>query len=184
MTTRNKEKRNRNESSVEERAEFDERIVDIARVAKVVKGGRSFSFRAVVVAGDNRGRVGYGIGKAKSVTDSIRKATERSRRNLKNIALIGTTIPHETTQKYCGAEVFLKPATPGTGVIAGGAVRAVLECAGVKDILTKSKGSQNKLNVIHATIQGLTVLKDPVVLAKERGKSVDEVRPVWSLEKK
>ncbi len=172
--------RRNNREQKREEPEFDERIVDINRVAKVVKGGRRFAFRVVMVAGDNRGRVGVGIGKANSVVDGIRKASERAKADMKPVTMVGGTIPHETTSRYSGAEVFLKPATPGTGVIAGGAVRAVLECAGVKDILTKSKGSQNKLNVIQATITGLRGLKNPREEAERRGKAFEDVKPIWS----
>ena len=164
---------------LEERDELDERVIDIARVAKVVKGGRRFAFRVTVVAGDNRGQVGLGVGKARGVPDAIRKATERARKNMRPITLAGTTIPHELIAKYGGARVMLKPASPGTGVIAGGAVRAVLEAAGVRDILTKSLGSSNQLNMIRATLEGLESMKDPETLAKIRGKSVEEVQPVW-----
>ncbi|HUN22256.1 MAG TPA: 30S ribosomal protein S5 [Anaerolineales bacterium] len=160
--------------------EFDERIVDLARVAKVIKGGRRFAFRAVVVSGDNRGRVGVGIGKANTATDSIRKASERSRRNMIKISMVGTTVPHEAEEKFGGAVVFMKPATPGTGVIAGGAVRAVLEAAGVHDILTKSKGSNNKLNMVMATFRALQMMKSVKEEAERRSKSTDEVKPVWS----
>lgn len=163
----------------EEREEFDERVIDITRVAKVVKGGRRFAFRAVVVVGDNRGRVGLGIGKARGVPDAIRKASERARRNMANISLSGTTIPHSITAKRGGAVVMLKPASPGTGVIAGGGVRAVLEAAGVRDILSKSQGSANILNVAHATLEALHKLRDVQELAAMRGKDVAEVQPFW-----
>jgi len=164
----------------ENREELDERVVDIARVAKVVKGGRHFSFRTVVVVGDNRGRVGMGIGKSRAVPDAIRKGTERARRNMKSINLSGTTIPHEIVAEHGGAEVYLKPASPGTGVIAGGGVRAVLEAAGVRDILTKSLGSPNVLNVVRATFEGLQKMKNIEQEAKNRGKDVSEIQPFWS----
>jgi small subunit ribosomal protein S5 len=161
--------------------ELDERVVHIARTAKVVKGGRRFSFRAVVVVGDNNGSVGVGIGKAREVPDAIRKGSERARRNMRKIALVGTTIPHQITSRFSAAEVFLKPATPGTGVIAGGGVRAVVEAAGIRDILTKSKGSANILNVVKATIKALNELQDPLEIAQMRGLPADRVQPFWMI---
>jgi small subunit ribosomal protein S5 len=172
-------KRSEKRSDIEPREELDERVVSIARVAKVIKGGRRFAFRVVVVVGDNRGNVGVGIGKSRGVPEAIRKATERARRAMRPVTLSGTTIPHEITVKYGGTRLLLKPASPGTGVIAGGGVRAVLEAAGVRDILTKSLGSSNQLNMIRATLIGLESMKDPAMLAKIRGKSVEEVQPVW-----
>lgn len=163
----------------EERDEFDERVIDIARVAKVVKGGRRFSFRVTVVAGDNRGHVGLGVGKARGVPDAIKKATERARRSMQSVPIAGTTIPHEVIAKFGGASVLLKPASPGTGVIAGGAVRAVLEAAGVRDILTKSLGSANVLNVANATLAGLRSIKLVETEASARGKPAAELRPFW-----
>ncbi len=163
----------------EDREELDERVIDITRVAKVVKGGRRFAFRAVVVVGDNRGTVGIGIGKARGVPDSIRKASDRARRNMRQVSLTGTTIPHEVTARYGGAKVLLKPASPGTGVIAGGGVRAVLEAAGVRDILSKSQGSANTLNVAHATLAALCDLKQAEELAAMRGKTAAELQPFW-----
>lgn len=159
--------------------ELDERVVHIARTAKVVKGGRRFSFRAVVVVGDNNGSVGIGIGKAREVPEAIRKGSERARRNMRRVAVAGTTIPHEITSRFSAAEVFLKPASPGTGVIAGGGVRAVVEAAGIRDILTKSKGSANILNVVKATIKALNELQDPVEVAQNRGIPVNRVQPFW-----
>jgi small subunit ribosomal protein S5 len=163
----------------DDREELDERVIDITRVAKVVKGGRRFAFRAVVVVGDNRGRVGIGIGKARGVPDAIRKASERARRDMTLVALSGTTIPHTITTKRGGAVVMLKPASPGTGVIAGGGVRAVLEAAGIRDILSKSQGSANILNVSHATIEALRDLKNIEELARMRGKDPGEIKPFW-----
>jgi small subunit ribosomal protein S5 len=162
------------EQRLEEVEELDERVVHIARTAKVVKGGRRFSFRAVVVVGDNRGSVGVGVGKAREVPDAIR--------NMRLIPLAGTTIPHEVTSRYSAAKVFMKPAAPGTGVIAGGGVRAVVEAAGIRDILTKSLGSANILNVVKATVKALNELQDPVEIATRRGLSVNRVQPFWSRE--
>jgi small subunit ribosomal protein S5 len=163
----------------DERDEIDERVVDIKRVAKVIKGGRRFAFRTVVIVGDNKGRVGVGIGKARGVPDSIRKAADRARKNMVSVALSGTTIPHEVTSRYGGAKVLLKPASPGTGVIAGGAVRAVLEAVGVSDILTKSQGSANLLNVAMATVEALSSLHSAEELARMRDKNVNQVLPFW-----
>lgn len=163
----------------EEREELDERVVDIRRVAKVIKGGRRFAFRTVVVVGDNKGNIGIGIGKARAVPDSIRKAAERARRNIEHVAISGTTVPYTVTGRYGGARVLLKPAAPGTGVIAGGGVRAVLEAAGVRNILTKSQGSANLLNVAMATIDALQQLRTSKEMAGMRGVPVREVRPVW-----
>lgn len=166
----------------EERDEFDERVVHIARTAKVVKGGRRFNFRALVVVGDNKGSVGVGVGKARQVPDAIRKGSERARKNMKQIPLMGTTIPHEITTRYSAARVMLRPASPGTGVIAGGGVRAVVEAAGIKDILTKSLGSANILNVVKATMSALEQLRDPEVVAERRGVPLDRVLPFWMQE--
>ena len=181
MAPKQRHTRNERDSAAQDEAreELDERVVDIARVAKVVQGGRHFSFRTVVV-GDNKGRVGMGVGKSRAVPDAIRKGTERARRNMKSINLAGTTIPHEVVAEHGGAEVYLKPASPGTGVIAGGGVRAVLEAAGVKDILTKSLGSPNVLNVVRATLEGLRRMKSVEQEAKNRGKDASELQPFWS----
>lgn len=163
--------------------ELDERVVDINRVAKVVKGGRRFSFRVVVVVGNNHGSVGVGIGKANAVPDAIRKATERARKNMHELSLYKSTIPHEVIGKVAGARVLLKPASLGTGVIAGGGVRAVLEAAGVSDILTKSLGSSNILNVVLATMQALDQLKSIKKEAAMRGKSPEDLVPFWERRK-
>jgi small subunit ribosomal protein S5 len=168
-----------NRENREEREPLEERVVDIKRVAKVIKGGRRFAFRTVVVVGDSNGRIGIGIGKARGVPDAIRKGTDRARRNMKKVNLSGTTIPHEVTARYGGAKVLLRPAAPGTGVIAGGGVRAVLEAAGVRDILTKSQGSSNLLNVAMATLDALSQLRSAEQMAAMRGKDVSEVRPFW-----
>jgi small subunit ribosomal protein S5 len=170
---------NRRESSESAAPEFDERVIDIARVAKVVKGGRHFAFRTVVVVGDNHGRVGIGVGKSRVVPDAIRKGTEHARRVMHPVPLCKTTIPHEVTGRCGGAKVLLKPASPGTGVIAAGGVRAVLEAAGVHDILTKSMGSANVLNVVSATMDALDQLKDPAALAAIRGKDARHLIPFW-----
>ncbi|MBN2002506.1 MAG: 30S ribosomal protein S5 [Anaerolineae bacterium] len=158
---------------------MDERVVDITRVAKVVKGGRTFHFRVVAVVGDNKGQVGLGIGKARTVPDAIGKATSRAHRAMHAIPLEGTTIPHEVEGQCGGASVLLRPATKGTGVIAGGGVRAVLEVAGIHDVLTKSLGSATQVNVVQATMEALDSLRWVEEVAQERGKPVAEVMPFW-----
>ncbi len=160
-------------SDYQKENQYDERVVDIARVAKVVKGGRRFSFRVVMVIGDNAGRVGLGIGKAKSVPDAIRKANDKARKDMRKINLNGTTISHKVVGKQSGAKVLLRPAAPGTGVIAGGGVRAVVEAAGVHDILTKIIGTNNPHNVLHATFAGLKNLIDQEDVLRMRGKGSD-----------
>ena len=156
---------------------FEERVVTINRVTKVVKGGRRFRFAALVVVGDREGHVGFGTGKANEVPDAIKKAIESAKNNLITVPIInGSTIPHEITGKYGAGSVFLKPAAQGTGVIAGGPVRAVLELAGIKDILSKSIGSNTPINMVRATVQGLTSLKTAKGYAALRGKTIEEIR--------
>ena len=151
--------RHDDKSEIREKPEFEERVVHISRNSKVVKGGRRFSFGALVVVGDHKGRVGYGLGKAAEVADAIRKAGENAKRNLFMVTMRGTTLPHDTTGKHSGAQVLIRPASEGTGVIAGGACRAVLELAGVRDVLAKSLGSNNHLNVTKATLKALSELR-------------------------
>lgn len=150
--------------------ELQDRLVYINRVAKVVKGGRRFSFSAIVVVGDGNGRVGFGLGKAKEVPDAIRKAVERAKKDIIEVPVSKGTIPHEVMAKYGASQVFMKPASEGTGVIAGRAVRAVVEVAGITNILTKCYGSRNFHNVVKATVKGLSMLKSPEMALKQRGK--------------
>ena len=166
-----------------EQQEYDERVIEIGRVAKVVKGGRRFSFRVTVVVGDNRGSVGIGVGKANTVPDAMRKASEKAHQSMHKVNLFGRTIPHEVIGRIGGAQVLLKPASPGTGVIAGGGVRAVLEAVGVSDILTKSLGSNNMLNVVYATVIALDQLKSAKEEASRRGKDIKDVTPFWERRK-
>ncbi len=159
--------------------EFEEKTIEIRRVAKVVKGGRRFSFRVTVIVGDRGGRVGAGMGKANTVPEAIQKATTRARKEMRRMNLYYSTIPHAVVGKVGGSEVLLKPASPGTGVIAGGGVRAVMQAVGVQDILTKSMGSPNIHNVVMATLKALDQLKSVDEQATMRGKPMNEVKPFW-----
>jgi small subunit ribosomal protein S5 len=156
-------------------AELKEKVVAINRVAKVVKGGRRFSFSAIVVVGDGQGAVGQGLGKANEVVDAIAKAIDDAKKNVVNVPIINDTIPHEMLGKYSGGFVFVKPAAPGTGVIAGGAMRAVLEAAGVHNVLAKSKGSSNPHNVVKATINALQKMRAPHEISMQRGIKLNKV---------
>ena len=155
--------------------ELVDRLVSINRVTKVTKGGRNFGFSAIVVVGDEKGVAGFGLGKSKEVAEAIAKGVEDAKKNLFRIPLLKTTVPHEETGKYGGARVFLRPASHGTGVIAGGAMRAVLESAGIHDVLAKSKGSSNPHNVVKATFQALLKMRDVKDVARVRGVSMEKV---------
>ncbi len=171
---RNDDRRGQNTG---EKSAFVERVVTINRVSKVVKGGRRFSFTALVVVGDGDGKVGIGYGKAKEVPAAIAKGVEEAKKNFFNVPRIQSTIPHPVQGEAAAGVVMLRPATAGTGVIAGGAVRAVLECAGIHDVLSKSLGSDNAINIVHATVAALKMLERPEQVAKRRGLAVDQVTP-------
>jgi len=155
--------------------ELKDKVVAVNRVAKVVKGGRRFSFSAIVVVGDGKGVVGYGLGKANEVTDAISKAIDDAKKHLIKVPVLKGTVPHDMIGRYSGGHVLLKPAATGTGVIAGGAMRAVLDSAGIKDVLAKSKGSSNPHNVVKATFDALLKMRDPYTIAKQRGVSLSKV---------
>lgn len=171
----------RGSASQQEKSPHLERVVAINRVAKVVKGGRRFSFTALVVVGDSDGLVGVGYGKAKEVPAAIQKGVEEAKKNFFRVPRIGTTIPHPVTGEAAAGVVLLRPASPGTGVIAGGPVRAVLECAGVQDVLSKSLGSDNAINIVHATVAALKALQRPEEVAARRGLPLEDVAPAGML---
>ena len=174
----------RNARNEEKENNYIERVVAVNRVAKVVKGGRRFSFTALVVVGDGKGMVGVGYGKAKEVPAAISKGVEEARKNFFRVTILGTTIPHPVQGEDSAGVVMMRPASEGTGVIAGGATRAVLEAAGISDILCKSLGSDNAINVVHATVNGLQQLQRPEAVAARRGKALDEVAPAGMLRKR
>jgi small subunit ribosomal protein S5 len=165
----------RNPQYSSDRSDLSERVVSLNRVAKVMKGGRRFSFSALIVVGDQNGRVGAGLGKAREVPEAIRKGVEVAKRNMITVPMVGSTIPHEVRHKWGAARIMLKPAAPGTGVISGGAMRAVIELAGIKDILTKSTGTNNPINTVRATMDALQSLRTAQEVADLRGKTVEDI---------
>ena len=160
---------------MEKDKEFVEKLIKLNRVAKVVKGGRRFSFSALMVVGDRNGRVGFGFGKANDVAEAIRKSIEKAKKNLITVPIKNSTVPHEIIGNFKSASVLLKPASPGTGVIAGGPVRAIMEACGIHDILSKSLGSKNTMNIVKATFNGIENIFDAKEIARNRGKSLDEM---------
>ena len=172
MPPKPRERRNSRSDTPSEPKEITEKVVFINRCAKVVKGGRRFSFSALIVAGDHKGKVGVGFGKANEVSEAIRKATDASKKHMVKIAVHENTIPHEVLGEFGGGRVLLRPASPGTGVIAGGGVRAVIEAVGIRDVLAKSLGSSNHANVVHATIAALTQLRQKEEIFRLRGKAI------------
>ncbi len=177
MAESKKEKKHNSKSELKNEAkqEFKEKVVNVSRVAKVVKGGRTFRFSALVVIGDGKGRIGIGTGKSAEVPEAIKKATDDARKNVVTISLVNNTIPHEYTTNFGASKVILKPAVEGTGVIAGGAVRPVLELAGVKNVTAKTLGSRNSRNVVYATLKALKAMRTPEEVAKLRGKTVEQI---------
>jgi len=176
-STDRRERRERRDDRQQEKSPFIERVVFINRVSKVVKGGRRFSFTALVVVGDGNGQVGIGYGKSKEVPQAIAKAVEEAKKSFFKVPRIQGTIPHQVQGEAAAGVVLLRPASPGTGVIAGGPVRAVLECAGISDVLTKSLGSNNAINMVHATVAALKLLESPAAIAARRGRPLEDVAP-------